>query len=110
MTQRRLNISRRTLLRGAGASLALPWLEAMLPAATTSRLPKPPVRMAFLYMPNGVREDMWTPAETGRDFTLPPTLTPLADYKNDLNILTNLWNAASKGGDGHYVKTGGYLT
>jgi hypothetical protein len=66
--------------------------------------------MAILYMPNGVREDMWTPAEVGRDFTLPPTLTPLADYKGDLNILTNLWNVAAKGGDGHYVKTGGYLT
>jgi hypothetical protein len=110
MTHRRLILSRRTLLRGAGASLALPWLEAMSPAATTSRVPKMPVRMAILYMPNGVREDMWTPAETGRDFTLPPTLTPLADYKGDLNILTNLWNAAAKGGDGHYVKTGGYLT
>src|SRR5436305_4384004 len=107
---RPIRLSRRTLLRGAGASLALPWLEAMSPAATTSRVGKQPVRMAILYMPNGVREDMWTPPEIGRDFTLPPTLTPLADYRGDLNILTNLWNAAAKGGDGHYVKTGGYLT
>jgi hypothetical protein len=110
MTHRRLNLSRRTLLRGAGASLALPWLEAMLPAATTSRLPQQPVRLAVLYMPNGVREDMWTPKETGRDFTLPPTLTPLTEFRSDLNVFTNLWNQASKGGDGHYVKTGGYLT
>lgn len=108
MTSRR-PISRRTVLRGAGATLALPWLEAMLPAAA-SKAPKQPVRMAVLYMPNGVREDMWTPTETGRNFDLPPTLTPLQDFKGDLNILTNLWNAASKGGDGHYVKTGGYLT
>ncbi|MES1262495.1 MAG: DUF1552 domain-containing protein [Acidobacteriota bacterium] len=109
MIGRKLKISRRTVLRGAGVSLALPWLESMLPAST-SRSPQQPVRMAFLYMPNGVREDMWTPGETGRDFSLPPTLTPLADFRGDLNILTNLWNAAAKGGDGHYVKTGGYLT
>jgi hypothetical protein len=99
-------ISRRTVLRGVGASLALPWLEAM----AASRQPKFPVRMAVLYMPNGVREDMWTPTGTGRDFTLSPTLAPLNDLKNELTICTNLWNAAAKGGDGHYVKASGYLT
>ncbi len=109
LMSRNPKISRRTVLRGAGVTLALPWLEAMLPAAT-SHAPKLPVRMAILYMPNGVREDMWTPAETGRDFTLPPTLEPLQDFRGDLNVLTNLWNVAAKGGDGHYVKTGGYLT
>src|SRR5436190_2057159 len=100
----RLKLTRRTVLRGAGVSLALPWLEGMLPGAVSKAggAPKPPVRMAFLYMPNGVREDMWTPTETGRDFTLPPTLEPLKDFRGDLNILTNMWNAASKGGDGHY--------
>lgn len=66
--------------------------------------------MAVLYMPNGVREDVWTPTGTGRDFTLSPTLAPLNDLKNELTICTNLWNAAAKGGDGHYVKASGYLT
>lgn len=98
-------ISRRTLLRGAGASLALPWLEVMGYAA-----PRSPIRMAVLYMPNGVREDTWTPQGTGREFTLSPTLEPLADLKNELVIATNLWNQGSKGSEGHYVKTSGYLT
>jgi hypothetical protein len=100
-------ISRRTVLRGVGATLALPWLEAMAPAAAKSRAP---VRMAVLYMPNGVREDMWTPQGAGRDFQLSPTLAPLADFKNQLTIPTHLWNAAAKGGEGHYVKTSGFLT
>ena len=102
-------LSRRTVLRGVGASLALPWLEGMLPASTktSSRFP---VRMAVLYMPNGVREDMWTPEAKGREFTLPPTLAPLNDLKDQLTICTNLWNAAAKGGDGHYVKASGFLT
>lgn len=102
-------ISRRTMLRGAGATLALPWLEAMSPAATT-KAAKPPIRMAALYMPNGVREDLWTPEGTGRDFKLAPTMEPLTSFKNDLLVLTNLWNAGSLTGDGHYVKISGWLT
>lgn len=97
-------LSRRTLLRGVGASLALPWLEAM---AST---PSPAKRMAILYMPNGVHQDTWTPEGTGRDFTLAPSMAPLSDFKNDLVILSNLWNQASVGGDGHYVKMSGFLT
>lgn len=106
-------LSRRTVLRGMGVSLALPWLEAMLPstlsAAAKSRQ-KLPVRMAVLYMPNGVREDMWTPEGAGRDFTLAPTHASLADLKDRLTFCTQLWNAAAKGGDGHYVKASGFLT
>lgn len=101
-------ISRRTLLRGTGASLALPWLEAM--AASKGPASKPPVRMAVLYMPNGVHPGMWTPEGEGREFTLSPTLAPLNAFKKDLVVCTNLWNQASKGGDGHYVKTSGFLT
>jgi hypothetical protein len=105
-------ISRRTLLRGAGASLALPWLEAMGPltARAASTPARPPVRMAMMFMPNGVRSDMWTPEGTGRDFQLSPTLEPLAAHKDDLLVLTNLWNEGSKGSEGHYVKTSGFLT
>jgi hypothetical protein len=103
-------ISRRTLLRGSGAALALPWLEAMTPRASASTPGKPPIRMAALYMPNGVREDMWTPTGVGPSFELSPTLQPLADFKKDLLVLTNLWNQGSKGGEGHYVKISGWLT
>ena len=100
------NITRRTMLKGVGAILALPVLEAMLPAAAA----RFPVRMAHLYMPNGVHPDMWTPCGTGRDFDLSPTLSPLAGVKDDILVLSELWNAASDTGDGHYVKTSGYLT
>ncbi|MBM3738531.1 MAG: DUF1552 domain-containing protein [Acidobacteria bacterium] len=101
------NLSRRTLLRGSGCALALPWLEAM--AADPARA-KGPVRMAALYMPNGVHPEMWTPEGQGREFTLSPTLAPLAPLKDRLLVLTNLWNAGSVGGDGHYVKISGWLT
>ena len=99
-------ISRRTLLQGTGVAVGLPWLEAMAKAATT----RPPVRMAALYMPNGVNVGSWKPQGTGRDFTLSPTLEPLRDLKDRVTVLSNLWNAASKGGDGHYVKEAAILT
>lgn len=104
-------ISRRTLLRGAGAALALPWLEAMLPrSAQAETSSNRPLRLAALYMANGVRDDMWTPVGEGRDFQLSPTLEPLSDLRDDILVLTNLWNQASNFGDGHYVKTSGFLT
>ena len=112
----RLPISRRTLLRGAGAALALPWLEAMTPPsarasdADRDATDGSPVRMAALFVPNGVRQDMWTPDTEGREYGLTPTLEPLADVKDQLLVLTNLWNQASNVGDGHYVKTSGFLT
>lgn len=113
MTIRRFPISRRTMLRGTGAALALPWLEAMLPRtaqAAAEESTRRPTRMAVLYMANGTREDLWTPTGKGRDFELSPTMQPLAEFKDQLLIPTNLWNQASNVGDGHYVKTAGFLT
>ncbi|MCJ7638193.1 MAG: DUF1552 domain-containing protein, partial [Nitrososphaeraceae archaeon] len=81
---RSTRISRRTVLRGLGATISLPLLEAMLPAtsrAAGAQGAKPPVRMAFLYVPNGMHMPAWTPADTGEQFELPPTLQPLATYK-----------------------------
>jgi hypothetical protein len=107
-------ISRRTLLRGAaGAVMGLPLLDAMTPralaaaAATTTKLP---VRMAILYMANGVNTEAWAPKSAGPLTELSPTLQPLAKHKDDLLVLSELWNAGSVGGDGHYVKTAGLLT
>lgn len=102
-----MNITRRTMLKGIGATLALPVLEAMLPASNGARFP---VRMAHLYIPNGVHADLWTPRATGRNFELPQTLSPLAEVKDDILVLSELMNHASNTGDGHYVKTSGYLT
>ncbi len=100
-------ISRRTLLRGVGVSLGLPWLEAM---ASTATAPKNPVRLAALYMPNGVNVGAWYPQGKGRNFTLSPTLAPLEDLKDQVVVFSNLWNANSKAGDGHYVKEAAILT
>ncbi len=104
-------ISRRTVLKGLGATLCLPLLEAMRPArALGTSTAKVPVRLAVLYMPNGVCPGKWAPTGAGRDFQLSPILEPLAGHKDDLLVLNQLWNAASNTGDGHYVKTGGFLT
>ena len=108
---RNRTLSRRTLLRGAGAALGLPWLEAMIPAVgRAAQASKGPVRMAFLYMPNGAYPETWTPKTAGRDFELTPSLEPLAKLRDEIVVLSNLWNEQSKDGDGHYVKEAAILT
>ena len=108
----RSSISRRKLLRGVGVGLGLPWLEAMVPsfALAASTAPKSAVRLAVLYMPNGVNTEAWNPQGSGRDFTLSPTLQPLKDFKDDVVVVSNLFNAGSKVGDGHYAKEATILT
>jgi hypothetical protein len=104
-------ISRRAVLRGAGAVLSLPWLEAMTPSAgRASQHPKNPVRMAALYMPNGAYPATWTPEGEGRDFKLSYSLEPLDDLQDEITVLSNLWNEQAKDGDGHYVKEASILT
>ncbi|RUL88314.1 DUF1552 domain-containing protein [Tautonia sociabilis] len=114
MSQPFRRITRRTMLRGLGVAMGLPWLEAMQPAAARAieggGAWRPPVRMACLFVPNGVNPHAWTPEGIGRDFELSPILAPLAEHKDDLLVLTNLMNRATDTGDGHYVKTAGWLT
>jgi hypothetical protein len=87
-------IPRRTMLRGLGASVALPWLDAMLPAATalanTAAAPKP--RLGFFYFPHGAVMERWTPTKTGTDFDLPFIIEPLAPFRKQLSIISNLGN------------------
>lgn len=110
MSRRSTVLSRRTMLRGIGASLAIPWLEAMTPEGACASTAKAPVRMGVMFMPNGVHPDTWTPQGEGRDFRLSPTLAPLRAHTDDILVLTNLWNEAANTGDGHYVKAAGFLT
>jgi hypothetical protein len=81
-------IPRRTFLRGAGATLALPVLDAMTPAlaADTAR----PTRMAFIEVPNGIMMDKWTPATEGANFELKPVLEPLASFHDRMLVLSGL--------------------
>jgi len=96
----RFEITRRTALRGMGVSLALPLLEGMAPGAVGPPA-TPPKRMAFLYVPNGIHMQAWTPAREGADFELPAILAPLRPYKDDLMVLTGLTaDKARPHGDG----------
>src|SRR5438552_9434474 len=92
-------ISRRTILRGAGAALALPWLERMSSAspAATGTLSEPPLRSVFMYMPNGVVPNFWTPAGADETYEITPHLKPLESIKDEFMLLENLWNAKAVG-------------
>ncbi len=100
------------MLKGMGAMLSLPVLDAMGPVKALGNAPlrKSPVRMAVLYMPNGVNPHAWTPKTEGADFELSPILEPLQAVKKKVLVLTQLMNAATDTGDGHYVKTAAFLT
>jgi uncharacterized protein DUF1552 len=94
-------LHRRTFLRGMGATMALPLLDAMVPAfATAASLKKTP-RLGFIYIANGVIQDQWIPATTGRGFELPPILKPLEPLRNHINVLSGLSHlSADTVGDG----------
>jgi Protein of unknown function (DUF1552) len=112
MIEKRRPISRRTVLRGMGVMMGLPWLEAMAPriAFAGDAAAADPVRMACLFFPNGVSTKRWTPEAQGKDYELSPILKPLASVKEDALVLTNLTNRATDTGDGHYVKDAAFLT
>ena len=99
-------ISRRTILKGLGAAVALPWLESMGPLNAWADNPAPqgntvPNRMAFMYVPNGVHMPDWRPATEGADFVLPRTLEPLAEVRDSLTVFTGLTaDKARPNGDG----------
>jgi hypothetical protein len=96
-------LSRRTLLRGLGTSIALPLLDAMTPAfAASSRLgSKPPCRMAFAYVPNGIDMQHWTPTVEGAVFEFPRILEPLAPFQKDLIVFSGLTQNGGRAlGDG----------
>src|SRR5262245_26427294 len=89
------NFSRRNFLRGLGTMIAVPALESLSPtralaAVTGAAAGKSPVRMAFLFVPNGVSIPDWTPTAEGADFQLPYTLQPLQSHKNELLVLSGL--------------------
>jgi len=110
------HLPRRTFLRGAGAALALPLLDSMVPAFAAKS--KSPSRMAIVYFPNGVQGGTWSPNTEGAiaplPETLPRVLEPLAPYRNDVNILGNLTCDAGRshgdGGGDHGRAGASYLT
>lgn len=110
-------MARRTLLRGAGALLALPLLEAMLPHSALARVgaaPAIPKRLAFLFVPNGVNMNAWRPAAAGAITSLPTTLQPLMPFKDSLLIMSGLTqhnaHALGDGGGDHARSAAAWLT
>lgn len=98
-------LTRRTMLRGVGVTLALPWLETMGPqlgwTAEDRQQNAAPNRMALLYVPNGKNMVAWTPDEDGADFQLKPIMEPLADLKEKLLVISGLAaDGARSHGDG----------
>ena len=87
-------ISRRAMLRGAGAALALPLLDSMVPALAQV---KPNKRLGIVYVPNGMRMDHWTPGTAGSGFELPSILKPMEPYREQIKILSGLVGADGEG-------------
>jgi len=80
-------IDRRTVLKGFGATLALPFLESMMPSGVfAASAPKSPIRTAFIFVPNGVNMEHWVPV--GAEY--PSTLMPLESLKNYINVMSGL--------------------
>jgi len=110
------HLSRRTILRGVGAALALPILDSMTPAmnAATAGAASPAPRLAFIYVPNGVNFKEWKPAAEGTDFEFSRILKPLEKYREEISVLSGLdlhnGNALGDGGGDHARAGASYLT
>ena len=95
------HLSRRTFLRGAGVTLALPFLESMVPAQTplkgTAALPK--TRLGCFYVPHGATMYKWTPATEGKNFEMSEILSPLEKYRNHMTVVSNLRHQSATGAD-----------
>ena len=94
--------NRRTFLRGLGTALSLPWFESLATAnSLASTAANPPLRMAFLFVPNGIHMPDWTPTTEGSDFELPTTLAPLEPVREKLLVISGLAHDKAKAnGDG----------
>ena len=104
----RKSISRRTMLRGVGATLALPLLESMVPAMTAmAQTPANPTRrFGSIFIPLGERPGYWTPETVGPDFEMTPILEPLASFRDDMTIVSELCNPM----DGHAVTVASWMS
>jgi len=107
-------ISRRTILRGAGTAVALPLLDAMIPAFAPAATTAPVRRFGVVYHPNGVIYDKWLPTGSGSNFELSPTLKALEPFKDKLIVVTGLSSDPAEpygdGGGDHSRACGSYLT
>jgi Protein of unknown function (DUF1552) len=110
----RKHLQRRTFLRGLGAAVSLPFLDAMVPAFAAPGSGKAPVRMAFVYVPNGIDMRNWNVSDEGKLGELPRILKPLQPFKDDIlqlgNLTHNTGRALLDGPGDHGRCCGSYLT
>src|SRR3954463_8502911 len=101
----RKHLSRRAVLKGAGVTIALPLLDAMLPAGTawaqTPAAPGP--RLGFVYFPHGALQDEWQPSRTGRDFEFPFILQPLQPFREYVTVVSGLRNKGGESSSPHGI-------
>ena len=101
------SLPRRTVLRGLGATVALPFLDAMVPALSVRALAAAPVnRFQAFYVPNGMAMEYWAPKGEGTSFELSPILEPLAPFRNQMMVLSGLdatWNYIHAGASGSFL-------
>lgn len=110
-------LSRRTILRGLGTAVALPWLNAMQPAGRLLAAPAAtasPTRLGFVYVPNGIVMEQFTPTTVGADFEFTSTLQPLAPFRDRTLVISGLMdhnaNALGDGGGDHARAGASFLT
>ena len=105
------HLDRRTVLRGIGAGVALPLLDAMIPAATAlaATAAKPLPKMGFVYFPHGAVQAHWQPTATGTNFELPKILEPLAKHKSHLTVVSGLRNRGGESNTPHAIIAGTWL-
>ena len=99
-------IPRRTVLKGIGASLALPLLDAMIPAGLRGLVADPVHRFQTFYVPNGMAMEYWSPAAAGRAFELTPILEPLAPFRDQMTVLSGIqanWVQIHAGASGSFL-------
>ncbi|MEO6185580.1 MAG: DUF1552 domain-containing protein [Steroidobacteraceae bacterium] len=109
ITKKHLN--RRTVLRGVGASVALPLLDAMIPASTalSATAAKPTPRMGFVYFPHGAVMQHWSPTATGKEFDLTKILEPAAKHRASMTIVSGLRNRGGESNTPHAIIAGTWL-
>src|SRR5438552_17305493 len=98
------HVSRRMVLKGIGASIALPLLDAMSPAATAwaqTAAAKSPKRLAFIGFPHGAVMDKWSPKQTGADYEMSPILEPLTPFRKHLTIVSGFRNKPAETPEPH---------
>jgi hypothetical protein len=101
----RKNLSRRAVLKGAGATIALPLLDAMIPAGTAlaQTVAASSPRLGFVYFPHGALQDQWTPTQTGRDFEFPFILKPLEPFREHVTVVSGLRNKGGESSSPHGI-------